>query len=223
MKSMIEKICVGLILTGMAVPVSATFVVGDIMRGLEKTLEGVDRTVQSVSEQMKNQNLEEQIQTWSGTVEVTTKPSWQMYDYLLKTPFNTLPSSKIGLAQEDMAAAREFVRSTFFLPAGSDPTDAEKEAILALRREYVSTLAQEQTTLATGIRENVAQDLKNTQEAEGSGGGILQEIQLDTQTMRSLTMLSAANVIMGIKMMELEAAQMLLDKDVVLETAPTGK
>lgn len=221
MKSVMKKIFVGLILMGMTSVASATFVVGDVMRGMEKMLEGVDRTVQGVSEKMKNSNLEEQIQTWNGKVEIKEKPSWQMYDYLLRTPFNTLASSKIGNSQSDMATAREFVRKTFFVPEGA--TDTEKRAVMALRRKYISLLSQEQLTLANGIREHVAQDMNKVQNAEGSGGGILQEIQLDTQTVRSLTMLSAANVIMGIKMMELDAAQMLASKDVELKTKPDAK
>ena len=221
MKSIIGKVCVGIILTGIASAASATFVVGDAMRGMEKMLEGVDRVTQSVSEKMKNANLEEQIQTWNGRVDVQEKPSWKMYDYLLRTPYNTLPSSKIGPSQADMAAAREFVRQTFFAPEGA--TDSQKKAVKALRQKYISLLSQEQLTLANGIRDQVAQDMKTAQNAEGSGGGVLQEIQLDTQTMRSLTMLSAANVIMGIKMMELDAAQMLASKDVELKAKPSTK
>lgn len=220
MKSFIKKICIGLVLAGVISSEAFAVPVSDMMRGMEKTLENVDRIVQSISEKMKNANLEDQIKTWNGTVDVTTKPSWQIYDYLLNTPFNTLPSSHIGISQSDMAAAREFVRRSFFVPDGA--TDSEKNFMRALRRKYVSLLAQEQLTLANGIRDQVANDMKTAQNSEGSGGGILQEIQLDTQTIRALTMLSAANVIMGIKMMELDAAEMLLSKDVVLKEKPAG-
>ncbi len=216
MKSGLKFMGVGLILLGMAVPVRATFVVTDVFRSLEKVLEDIDRLTQSISEEMKNAAKEIEIKVWSEEKEVSTKPTAGAYDFLFKTPLSSLESAKIAPAQDDMEKAREFVKKTFFLPEGSEPTDAEKQAINAIRQEYVSLLAQEQLTLAAGIQDSIQADMEALQKAEGSGAGILQEIKLDTQTVKTSALMSAANVVLGIKVMELDAAQLLLDKDPVL-------
>lgn len=206
----------------MVVPVQATFTVLDVFRGTQLTLQSIERASQYAANLSKNNALEKQIQIWTAKTEITP-PKASTYEYALKNDSTTLPSSEVAPPQKSLDEAVAFVQKTFFLPANTaEATEEMKAEIVNKRKAYVTHLGKEIISYASGIRTSTADDLKSLEESSSAAGGILQEIELNTETIKSLVLITAANIFLEARVMEMEAAGMLLGQEEQLLEQPQG-
>lgn len=198
----------------------ATFAVLDVFRGLQFTMQSIERTSQYAANLAKNNALKEQVEIWTGTTSITP-PSASTYDFVTQNDPNSLPSAEIAPPQESLEEALAFVKKTFFVPAdAANVTEEMKAEVRNKRKTYVTNLGKEIISYAAGVRSSTADDLKSLQEASSSAGGIIQEIELNTETIKSLALITAANVFLEARLMEMEAASMLLKQEEQLLEKP---
>lgn len=220
-----KKECMGIVIAFMliiGIPVSgrATFIVLDSFRGLQLTLQSFERTDQYAANLAKNNALKDQVEIWTETTSITP-PSASTYDFVSQIDLTSLPSAEIAPPQESLEEALSFVKKTFFVPTDVlHVTEEQKAEVRNKRKIYVANLGKEIISYAAGVRSSTADDLKSLQEASSSAGGIIQEIELNTETVKSLALITAANVFLEARLMEMESASMLLKQEEQLLKKP---
>ena len=192
------------------------FLVADAMRTAEFTLQGVQRMLSLITEYQKVQAKTDELNAWESKKKMEEKDilSSQVYEYLKNTKTTEMGSDKFFPPQENAAAAEEYIKANFFLPADQKEYTVQKQKEVEQRRyAYVESLAKEILSLSAGIRENAQASLAALSEAEVSAGGNIQQIDLLIQTKKTMAEQKAADVLLQAKLLELEVAKMILHMD----------
>jgi hypothetical protein len=121
-------------------------------------------------------------------------------------------------------SADKFIREKFYLPEDlKDVTDEKKKEIEENRAKYVEELAKEVLSLSEGVRKNIAAEQNALKEAETAAGGMIQQVDLMTQTKKIMAEQKLADVILQAKLLELEAAEVMMGSSTQLIKDPSKK
>jgi len=114
-------------------------------------------------------------------------------------------------AQSDAEAQENYVRENFFYDSDvSKVTEEDKKNVQNKRQAYVEALASEVLSLSAGARENIAAELNILKKAKTTAGGTIQQIDVLVQTKKVMVEQKAADILLQSKLLELEAAQLML-------------
>lgn len=181
--------------------------INDTLRYVQQIFEMISKYSQQAQETLVNKAKKEQIKIWEGAIE-ETPIQVSAYDYV-KENLLTNPGEQSAPPQENLATAKAYVRERFLVPEG-EQTDEKIAEIKGERKEYIQALSAELLSLSAGVRQRLPDDANLISEAEASGGGVLQDVKLNTATIKALARMTAVDIALQIKLAELEAAQELL-------------
>ena len=115
-------------------------------------------------------------------------------------------------AMADAGEAEDYIRQNFFFDPDLDKvTEEEKNRIEQHRYAYVETLATEVLQISQGARSAIAKDLGVLSESKTTAGGDVNQVEFMVQTKKVMAEQKAADIVLQAKLMELEAAKMLLN------------
>ena len=115
-------------------------------------------------------------------------------------------------AMADAGSAEEYIRANFFFDPDLDKvTESEKNRIEQHRYAYVETLATEVLQISQGARSAIAKDLSVLSDSKTTAGGDINQVEFMVQTKKVMAEQKAADIVLQAKLMELEAAKMLLN------------
>ena len=201
---------------GLSVSTAHAFLVYDAVRTAEFAVQGVQRMLSLISEYHKVHSKEEELKIWEGKKQVKEKDllKGSSYAFLKDANIMAMGSDKYLPAFEKAEDADRYIREKFFFdPNLSNVTEAHKNEIMQRRYAYVEALAKEILSLSAAIRHSVAQEQSVLKDAETTAGGNIHQIDMMIQTKKTMVELEGANIILQAKLMELEAARMLLGLD----------
>ena len=114
-------------------------------------------------------------------------------------------------AQADAARQADYVRKNFFYDSDiSKLTEEDKQKVINRRLSYIDALAKETLSLSAGARENIAAELNILKDVKTTAGGTIQQIDMLVQTKKVMVEQKAADILLQAKLLELEAAQLML-------------
>ena len=223
-----NKLKKGLMLTVLCLGMSSTAVKADLVfdtfRTVKFAMQGVQRLMSLAPQYAKVSSKEKELKNWEGKKEIKKQVQPAMSEYLQKLENTEMKSKTLVPPQKDVVAADNFIREKFYLPEDlKNVTDEKKREIEKNRAEYVEELAKEVLSLSEGIRENVAAEQSALKEAETATGGMIQQVDLMTQTKKTLAEQKLADVILQAKLLELEAAEVMMGSSVQLIEDPSKK
>lgn len=196
---------------GFSVTSADAYLMYDTMRTAEFAVQGVQRMLSLISEYQKVQSKQEELKTWENKKEMKEKDSLsaETYEYL-KDKMSMEKGIEEFLPAMTANEAEEHIKEKFFLPANGQYTPKDKKDVEQRRYIYVESLAKELLSLSAGVRERAQSSLHALKEADTTAGGNIQQIDLLIQTKKTMAEQKAADVLLQAKILELEAAEMLL-------------
>ena len=215
MKQLKQKLMCVIVTVGISLSaVSAQAVLCyDAVRTGEHAAQGAQRTMSLISEYQKVYSKQEELKTWEEKKEIKEEeqPITSGYDYMKKTKPMEMGSEEFLPAEADANEAEKYIRAKFFLPVDKGKiTEEEANEVEHLRYAYVEALAKEVLSLSAGVRENASAELNRLKDSKTETGGNIQQIDLLSQTKKTMINQKGADLILQAKLMELEAAEMLL-------------
>ena len=208
---------------GLSAVSAQAFLCYDVVRTAEHAGQGAQRMLSLISEYQKVYSKKQELKTWEGrkVIKEEEQPITSGYDYMKQTKPMEMGSEQYLPAKADATAAEAYIRDKFFLPVDkAKVTDEEANKVEHLRYEYVEALAKEVLSLSAGVRENAQSELERLQEAKTQTGGNIQQIDLLVQGNKTMVNQKGADLILQAKLMELEAAEMLLGLNLQLVANP---
>lgn len=199
------------------------FLCYDAPRTAELAVQGVQRMLSLISEYQKEYSKEEELKTWEtrNTIKEEEQPTTSGYEYIQQAKPMEMGSEEYLPANGDATAAEKYIREKFFLPADiAKLTPEEKNKVEQLRYAYVEALAKEVLSLSAGVRENAQAELAQLEKSITRTGGNVQQVDLLIQNKKTMVNQKGADVILQAKLMELEAASMLLGLNLELVANP---
>ena len=114
-------------------------------------------------------------------------------------------------AQSSASEQEKYVREHLFYDSDeSKLTEEAKQKVINTRLAYVEALAKEVLSLSAGARESIASELSILSKAKTTAGGVIQQVDLLAQTKKVMIEQKAADILLQAKLLELDAAQMIL-------------
>ena len=223
-----NKLKTGLMLTVLCIGMSSTAVKADLVfdtfRTVKFAMQGVQRLMSLAPQYAKVSSKEKELKNWEGKKDIQKQVQPAMATYLEQVEKNEMESDKLVPPQKDVVSADKFIREKFYLPEDlKEVTDEKKKEIEENRAKYVEELAKEVLSLSEGVRENVAAEQNALKEAETAAGGMIQQVDLMTQTKKIMAEQKLADVILQAKLLELEAAEVMMGSSTQLIKDPSKK
>ncbi len=218
---MMQKKQIGLsILIGACLMLSSgraeAFFAFDAPRTAQFAGQGIMRLLSLISEYQKVHTKEEELKLWEGARQIKQTPTADAYNYLKSADVMKMPSAELLPGQSDTKVADKVIREKFFILADSpNYSDTKVREIDALRHTYLEALAKETLSLSEGLRSRIATEQTALKESQTTAGGQIQQIDLMVQTKKAMAEQKAADLILQAKLMELEAAELMFNLDVV--------
>lgn len=217
-------------IVGLGLGFSATsanaFLAYDATRTAEFAVQGVQRMLSLITEYQKVFSKQEELKTWENKKGMKDKDSLSAspYQYLEQTKSTTMGAHEYYPSQETAEKAEQYIKENFFLPADEKQFTQEKKKEIEQRRyAYVEALAKEVLSLSAGIRTSAQASLSGIKEADTKAGGNIQQLDLLIQNKKTMAEQKAADILLQAKLLELEAAKMLLHMDLQYYENPEKK
>ncbi len=221
-----NKFKTGLMLVVFCFGMSSTSVKADLVfdtfRTVKFAMQGVQRLMSLAPQYAKVSSKEKELKHWEGKKEITNQVQPAMSAYLDKLEETEMKSDTLVPPQKDVAAADKFIREKFYLPEDiQEVTNEKRLEVEKNRAAYVEELAKEILSLSEGIRENVAAEQNALEKAETATGGIIQQVDLMTQTKKTMAEQKLADVILQAKLLELDVAEIMMGSSTQLIEDPS--
>lgn len=208
---------------GFSVTSSDAFLAYDAARTAEFAVQGVQRMLSLITEYQKVLSKQEELKTWENKKKMKDTDSLAAgpYQYLEKAKSTKMGAHEYYPSQEDAEKAEQYIKENFFLPSDQKQFSLEKKKEVEQRRyAYVEALAKEVLSLSAGIREQAQASLTAIKEADTKAGGNIQQIDLLIQNKKTMAEQKAGDILLQAKLLELEAAKMLLNMDLQYHENP---
>lgn len=209
---------VGLCLGGMAATAGAQscwFLAYDVLRTEEFTVTAAERQMWFNAEKDKYDAKVTEINVMEKKKgfkkkQLLASPS---YDYMAGADCARMGSDTIFEtgSMMDMDMTKEAIYETFFLkPDDNNVSEEKRDDIVNKRHNYIRQLSQEVLSLSYGYRGSIAEELERLSKAPTEAKGNIQQIELMAQTKKTMVEEKAAELLFQAKLVEFDAAQMLL-------------
>lgn len=201
--------------------------------------QGVQRLLSLLTEYQKVHAKEEELKIWEQKKKMREKgedgsengdlPESGCNAYATQAVNQSTNESIKYLPMEqatDPETAEKMIREKFFVRGmckGEKPaTQQERDQAILNRHKYLEEVSKEVLSLAEGIREKTAEDLKHLSQVPNQAGGQIQQIYLMTHTKRLMAQQKATDLLFQTKLLELEAAEMMTNLPVELPCEEEG-
>lgn len=207
---------------GFSVTSANAFLAYDVVRTVEFAVQGVERMMSLISEYQKVQSKQEELKSWENRKTMKEEDLLTSNVYTkLKKSISEGDSQKYYPAQDNAEDAEKYIKEYFFLPSDSKQfTQEMKKEIEQRRYAYVEALAKEVLSLSEGVRQSARSSLNALKEADTVAGSNIQQVDLLIQTKKTMAEQKAADIMLHSKLLELEAAKMLLHMDLQYQENP---
>lgn len=142
------------------------------------------------------------------------------YDVVKKNVLPNGKNSKYAPGQKTWDKAVAFVKSNFYAKDPQKVSFAEQKAIKKKRQEYFYEVTTNLITTSLLIQQGLVEDAKSISKAPTSGCNLIDDININTQTMMMVAKQTMADIALQARMLELEALQELNAQPITLRPEP---
>lgn len=183
--------------------------------------EQAGRTEQLEAQKMKNDQNDEQNQSYSESCGVKLPELTTAYAFMNAEYFEKADASKYNAPQKTKESALDFVKSTYFYEPGEEPLTPEAEQkIMDTRQAYNEEFQEHMRSLAAGVLEKLADDKKKAAEMSAETCGILEDIAVDSTVVQALIRQTIAEIGFQIALLERSVVDTLQTEPVLVLSKP---
>lgn len=195
---------------GFSVTSAQAYLMFDAMRTAEFAVQGVQRMLSLISEYQKVQSKQEELKSWENKKQMKEEDSLKAepYEYL-KDKMDMEKDIEKFLPAMTANEAEAHIKEKFFLPSDGY-TQEQKKEVEQRRYAYLEALSKELLSLSAGVKKKAQESLQSLKDADTVAGGNIQQMDLLIQTKKTMVEQKVADVLLQAKLLELEAAKILL-------------
>jgi len=175
------------------------------------TVQGTDRLISLIFEYQTVESKKEELKVWEKRKKFKEDelPQGSYYNYMKNATASG--SQEYNPSQSSASEQEKYVRENLFYDSDeSKLTEEEVKKVENKRLAYLESLASEVLSLSAGARDSIAAELGTLKEAKTTAGGEIQQVDLLVHTKKLMVEQKAADILLQAKLLEFEAAQMIL-------------
>lgn len=142
------------------------------------------------------------------------------YDWVKQNVLPEGKNSKYAPGQKDWNTAVAFIKSNFYITDPKNLTGAEQKRITKKRQDYFYEVNANVISTAIGIQQGLVEDAESISTSPTSGCNEIDDININTQILMTLSKQKMAEIALQIRLLELEALREQAALPLTLQSEP---